>query len=60
VSRWWNEATAEDQARMQALYASGQLDFANGGWCMHDEAAVRRGVVGVGVVVVVVVVVGGG
>jgi hypothetical protein len=26
---------------MKALHASGQLDFANGGWCMHDEGAVR-------------------
>ena len=24
---------------MQALYAAGQLDFVNGGWCMHDVAA---------------------
>jgi hypothetical protein len=24
---------------MQALYTAGQLDFVNGGWCMHDEAA---------------------
>ena len=24
---------------MRELVAEGRLDFANGGWCMHDEAA---------------------
>jgi len=37
--RWWREASVDSQARMQALHANGQLDFVNGGWCMHDEAA---------------------
>ena len=37
--RWWREADADDRARMQSLYAGGQLDFVNGGWSMHDEGA---------------------
>jgi alpha-mannosidase len=37
--RWWNEASASEQSRMVALFKRGQLDFVNGGWCMHDEAA---------------------
>ena len=32
--RWWREADEATQARFQKLYANGQLDFVNGGWCM--------------------------
>ncbi len=37
--RWWREADPADQARMQTLFANGQLDFVNGGWCMHVRTA---------------------
>ncbi len=33
--RWWREADPAQQALMQQLFASGQLEFANGGWCMY-------------------------
>lgn len=36
--RWWAEADAKTQALTQQLVAAGQLEFINGGWCMHDEA----------------------
>lgn len=36
---WYAAQPAATQARMQALVASGQLVFINGGYCMHDEAA---------------------
>jgi alpha-mannosidase len=38
-SRWFYEQTSELQDAVRGLVASGQLSFANGGWCMHDEAA---------------------
>ena len=38
--RWWDEASAADQARMKALHTAGQLDFVNGGWCMYVAVAV--------------------
>ena len=38
-SRWWEEQTTEKQDRVKKLVESGQLEFTNGGWCMHDEAA---------------------
>ena len=38
-ARWWYEQTPERQAVVKKLVASGQLEFINGGWCMHDEAA---------------------
>jgi alpha-mannosidase len=36
--RWWAEADSKSQQLTQQLVASGQLEFINGGWCMHDEA----------------------
>lgn len=38
-ARWFYEQTADMQDRVRTLVANGQLSFANGGWCMHDEAA---------------------
>ncbi|EFJ24866.1 hypothetical protein SELMODRAFT_100184 [Selaginella moellendorffii] len=38
-SRWWNEQNSSVQGVVRRLVKSGQLEFANGGWCMHDEAA---------------------
>ena len=37
--RWWRELSPARQAATKALVAGGQLNFVNGGWCMHDEAA---------------------
>eukprot|EP00051_Salpingoeca_urceolata_P027075 m.479938 g.479938 ORF g.479938 m.479938 type:complete len:1085 (+) comp21646_c0_seq1:45-3299(+) len=37
--RWWIEQTEEKKASFRKLVASGQLEFINGGWCMHDEAS---------------------
>ncbi|KAG0549849.1 hypothetical protein BDA96_01G289800 [Sorghum bicolor] len=39
--RWWAEKNPNIQAIVRKLVDSGQLDFINGGWCMHDEAAVH-------------------
>ena len=36
--RWWAEQTPAKQAAVKGLVASGQLEFINGGWSMHDEA----------------------
>jgi alpha-mannosidase len=36
--RWWREQGDEKRALAQRLVKSGQLEFVNGGWCMHDEA----------------------
>jgi alpha-mannosidase len=38
-SRWYYQQPLAARAQVQVLVASGQLSFANGGWCMHDEAA---------------------
>ncbi|KAK8472080.1 hypothetical protein PHAVU_002G107300 [Phaseolus vulgaris] len=38
-SRWWVEQTPQIQAQVTKLVNAGQLEFVNGGWCMHDEAA---------------------
>ena len=38
-TRWYNEQNHKMKTRVKKLVASGQLSFANGGWCMHDEAA---------------------
>lgn len=37
-ARWWAEQPPAKQAAVQGLVASGQLEFINGGWSMHDEA----------------------
>lgn len=36
--RWWREQSKEKQGHVKKLVDSGQLEFINGGWCMHDEA----------------------
>ena len=36
--RWWRQQNAAMQADVRAFVANGQLEFINGGWCMHDEA----------------------
>ena len=37
--RWWREQTPETQEATRALFAKGQLEFINGGWCMADDAS---------------------
>ena len=37
--RWWRELDEATRDTVRGLVARGQLAFANGGWCMHDEAA---------------------
>ncbi|XP_009386958.2 alpha-mannosidase isoform X1 [Musa acuminata AAA Group] len=39
--RWWIEQNDRTQELMRKLVDSGQLEFINGGWCMHDEATVH-------------------
>ncbi|KAK8946125.1 hypothetical protein KSP40_PGU006463 [Platanthera guangdongensis] len=39
--RWWAEQNEATQEIVKGLVDSGQLEFINGGWCMHDEAAVH-------------------
>ena len=36
--RWWRQQDDEMQALVRSFLANGQLEFINGGWCMHDEA----------------------
>ncbi|XP_058107978.1 alpha-mannosidase-like isoform X3 [Magnolia sinica] len=36
--RWWDEQNEETQEVVKKLVDSGQFEFINGGWCMHDEA----------------------
>ncbi|KDP43185.1 hypothetical protein JCGZ_22737 [Jatropha curcas] len=36
--RWWLEQSEETQGQVRKLVDAGQLEFINGGWCMHDEA----------------------
>ncbi|KAK9842267.1 hypothetical protein WJX81_003590 [Elliptochloris bilobata] len=38
-TRWWAEQTDRTQQLVKRLVADGQLDFVNGGWVQHDEAA---------------------
>ncbi|KAF7840227.1 putative alpha-mannosidase [Senna tora] len=37
--RWWREQSEALQNTVKQLVNSGQLEFINGGMCMHDEAA---------------------
>jgi len=37
--RWWRQQNDEVQQQVRDLVANGQLEFINGGWCMHDEAS---------------------
>ncbi|XP_026429937.1 alpha-mannosidase-like [Papaver somniferum] len=36
--RWWGEQNEHIQMAVKKLVETGQLEFVNGGWCMHDEA----------------------
>ena len=36
--RWWNDASEKMKNVSRRVVANGQLEFINGGWCMHDEA----------------------
>ncbi|KAM1014842.1 hypothetical protein ACFX14_044776 [Malus domestica] len=37
--RWWRDQSDSVQSIVKQLVTSGQLEFINGGMCMHDEAA---------------------
>lgn len=36
---WWAEQDEETREVVKSLVKSGQLDFVNGGYVQHDEAA---------------------
>ncbi|KAF2301804.1 hypothetical protein GH714_029449 [Hevea brasiliensis] len=36
--RWWRQQSEAMKAKVKELVNSGQLEFINGGMCMHDEA----------------------
>ncbi|GJP55162.1 hypothetical protein CLOM_g14142 [Closterium sp. NIES-68] len=36
--RWWQRQQEPMRGKVRKLVASGQLEFINGGWVMHDEA----------------------
>ncbi|GAB4848626.1 hypothetical protein Ancab_003333 [Ancistrocladus abbreviatus] len=36
--RWWRQQSPKVRARVKELVNTGQLEFINGGMCMHDEA----------------------
>eukprot|EP00759_Apiculatamorpha_spiralis_P012749 PhF_6_TR1965/c1_g1_i6/m.3223/K01191/E3.2.1.24; alpha-mannosidase len=38
-SRWWAQQNDAVKENVRMLAGTGRLQFANGGWCMHDEAA---------------------
>lgn len=38
-ARWWDQQPPRVKNLTKALVANGQLEFINGGWCMHDEAS---------------------
>ena len=35
---WWSRQSEEMKAKVRNLVSNGQLEMANGGWSMHDEA----------------------
>uniref|UniRef100_A0A0G4IBA5 Alpha-mannosidase n=1 Tax=Chromera velia CCMP2878 TaxID=1169474 RepID=A0A0G4IBA5_9ALVE len=37
--RWWRGQTTEVREMVKKFVEEGRLQFSNGGWCMHDEAA---------------------
>eukprot|EP00937_MAST-01D_sp_MAST-1D-sp2_P006380 g6380.t1 len=37
--RWWREQDEPTRDATRALFARGQLEFVNGGWCMSDDAS---------------------
>ncbi|XP_057870116.2 alpha-mannosidase isoform X2 [Cryptomeria japonica] len=39
-ARWWRQQNEKKKEIVRKLVASGQLEFINGGWVMHDEATV--------------------
>ena len=39
LSRWWVEQPIATQATFRRLVDAGQIEFANGGWCMADDAS---------------------
>ena len=39
--RWWRRQSDDTKATVRKFVRSGQLEFVNGGWCMHDEAGVH-------------------
>jgi alpha-mannosidase len=38
-ARWWEEQPDDRRDLTRQLVKEGRLEFINGGWCMHDEAA---------------------
>lgn len=40
--RWWRQQNEEMKNLTRSLVAAGQIEFVNGGWCMHDEATTHH------------------
>lgn len=38
-ARWWHQQDEKTKVMVRGLVKDGRLEFSNGGWCMHDEAA---------------------
>lgn len=38
-ARWWDQQPETKKTSVKKLVKTGQLEFINGGWCMHDEAS---------------------
>jgi alpha-mannosidase len=38
-ARWWDQQPEKKRDMTRRLVKNGQLEFINGGWCMHDEAS---------------------
>ena len=38
-ARWWDQQPEKKKAMARSVVKNGQLEFVNGGWCMHDEAS---------------------